>query len=72
MQQGRVTIHGSATPLEQWTNLSGHVEKFLIPAAAKPKLKSQLRGLGLTCATLFPDLEHLAQELNNRAFAAGR
>ena len=72
IQQGRVTIHGSATPLEEGPNLGGHVRKFLIPPSAKPHLKSQLRGLGLTCATLFPDLEHLAKELNDRKFAPGR
>jgi hypothetical protein len=41
------------------------MEKYLIPMAAKPKLRLTLRRLGVTDEKLFPDLDHVASELKN-------
>lgn len=41
------------------------VEKHLIPKEVKPKLRLTLRRLGVTGATLFPDLDHAASEIKN-------
>jgi hypothetical protein len=39
------------------------VKKCIVPKEAKSKLRLALRRLGLTEATLFPDLDHVAKEL---------
>jgi len=41
------------------------VAKYVIPKAAKPSLRLTLRRLGVTDATLFPDLDHVASEIKN-------
>jgi hypothetical protein len=41
------------------------VSKYVIPKDAKPKLRLTLRRLGVTDATLFPDLDHVASEIKN-------
>lgn len=51
---------GSITP-----DIISKVTKYVIPKAAKPKLRLTLRRLGVTDATLFPDLDHVASEVKN-------
>jgi len=41
------------------------VTKYMVPKAAKAKLRLTLRRLGVTDATLFPDLDHVASEIKN-------
>lgn len=41
------------------------VERYVIPKQAKPGLALTLRRLGVTAASLFPDLDHVAQELRD-------
>ena len=42
-----------------------NLEKHIIPKDAKPKLLLTLRRLGITDATLFPDLDHVAKEVRS-------
>jgi len=39
--------------------------RYVIPKDAKPNLRLTLRRMGITEATLFPDLDHVASELKN-------
>ena len=64
---GRVAQQGSLLTL----HLSGreavpeaHVTRLRIPADRKPALRDELRKLGLAWDTLFPDLDHVAREIN--------
>ena len=41
------------------------VTKYVISKNVKPKLRLTLRRLGITDATLFPDLDHVASEIKN-------
>lgn len=42
-----------------------NVKKYVIPKDAKSTLRLTLRRLGVTDATLFPDLDHVASEIKN-------
>jgi hypothetical protein len=55
-QEGKYSINPSEIP---------GVVKHLIPKEAKPKIRLTLRRLGVTGATLFPDLDHVASEIKN-------
>jgi hypothetical protein len=68
IQQSAFTIHGDATPLESTKGAGTFAHKLLLPAAAKELLRLQLRLLGFSLHTLFPDLEHLARDLTDLDF----
>ena len=57
------TIHGSQASLEEMKNNNKYLLKYVVPAEKKDNLRLQLAELGIREASLFPDLEHLAQEL---------
>lgn len=61
VQRAAFTVHGRADPL----NKQPYVIKFRVPASAKTTIKNQLTDLGYTVGKLFPDLEHLVQELKD-------
>jgi hypothetical protein len=42
------------------------VHRYRIPAAKKRQIEEQLRSVGVTYATLFPDLDHLSKEIRAR------
>jgi len=63
LQQSVFTIHGSAKPLEQFPNSDEFLMRFIIPPEMKPRIQDVLRLCGITQATLFPDLGHLADQL---------
>ena len=42
------------------------VVRLTVPAKSKRAIESELRSLGVTWATLFPDLDHLALEIRSR------
>lgn len=68
IQQSTFTIHGTATPIDALPGAASFTRRFTIPAAAKPFIGRQLAALGIRASTLFPDLEHLAQDLSRLAF----
>lgn len=68
VQQSCFTLHGRAEPLEQREVSSTYLVKVLIPSAAKEGLRQALALLGINRASLFPDLENLALELQGLEF----
>jgi len=62
-QQSVFTIHGSPTPLEEIQRHDEFLMKILVHQNAKAKIREDLRSLGIRLATMFPDLDHLADDL---------
>ena len=68
LQQSAFTIHNSDTPLEILVDnlkISGIMEKIIIPSTKKKYLLQQVEICGFSLIDLFPDIEHLAQQLKN-------
>lgn len=68
VQQGVFTLfHRNLTPLEELkdekTGKQQHIVKFLIPAAAKSKLRRELLLLQIDRLALFPELENVAARI---------
>ena len=63
VQLSGLTAHGSPTPLGDVEKLRPYLRMIEIPGDRKPHLRQQLEGLGIRSRTVFPDLEHLAQDL---------
>ncbi len=59
-----LTIHGSSQPLEGRDDSDRYLLKFVVDAAAKHDLRIHLERFGIRERNLFPDLEHLARDLN--------
>ena len=61
-QQGVFTIHHSDnTPLERWGG-GTHLWKYTIPRGSKRAIHDELRRLGVSELTLFPDQDRVAME----------
>lgn len=61
-QLGVFTIHhADRTPLERWGDRS-HLWKLIVPKACKTKIQGELRRVGITSLTLFPQLDNVALE----------
>jgi hypothetical protein len=67
VQQGVFTLfHRNLTPLEELKDKNDnqpHIVKFVIPAAAKPKLRQELLFLQIDRLALFPELENVAARI---------
>lgn len=63
LQQGSCfTLHmPGSSPIPQQGVL-----RLTVPAESKPGIERDLRALGVTWSTLFPDLDHLSQEIRSR------
>lgn len=60
-----MTVHRTATPLEEIPGLYDECcMEFKVPASAKAEVVANLRTYGVRQSTLFPDLQNLAEELN--------
>jgi len=68
IQLAEFTIHGTADPVETLPNHEKFLMKFIVPKTAKASLKQVLSLFGISQASLFPDLEHLATELRESRF----
>jgi len=67
IQRSAFTVHDSDTPLETLLgDYSAFLRKYDIAPKAKPRLRIQLEHLAIDTAMLFPDLDHLAADLNHR------
>lgn len=62
------TLHGSGLVLDQLPDSDGYLVKFKISHDAKPLLKEQLKFMGVRESNLFPDLDHLANEIRTLQF----
>ena len=69
VQQSAFTIHGSNTPIVDLPEADSYLSRILIPKKAKKSFRQILGLLGVSRATLFPDLENLAIELSSLDFA---
>ncbi|MCH8213442.1 MAG: FRG domain-containing protein [Proteobacteria bacterium] len=68
VQLSEFTLHGVPTSIEELPNSKKFLAKFVIPKAAKLRLKLALNLFGISESTLFPDLEHLAADLRKMRF----
>jgi len=66
LQLGGCTIHGTRKPLNETEGKEKFLRKFIIPAKYKEEFKEGIYKLGIRMSNVFPDLEHLAQELARR------
>ena len=62
-QQGAFTIHSSREPLENAERAEEWLHQIVIPANALNKVRLELRVLGVSRASLFPDLGSLAVQI---------
>ena len=65
VQQSAFTLHNSLRKLEEIASDS-MLSKIVIPAAVKAELAGELQALGITVSYVFPDSEHIAEELTER------
>ena len=65
VQRSRFTIHGGVIPLDDHPSAATFLDKWIVPAKARAPIRRQLRALGIDRASLFPDLENLAMDLND-------
>jgi len=63
VQFSTFTIHGSATPINGLDDVHKYLVEYEIPPEAKPQLLQALNLLGIRRSFLFPDLEHLANDI---------
>jgi hypothetical protein len=70
-QRGVFTIHHAEPhPLESYGDQS-HVWRFTVPAGQKASIQAQLRRIGITRLTLFPELDNVAIEAAEAAALGG-
>ncbi len=67
VQLSKFTIHGSGDPLDQRKGNDKYLVKYVVPEKVKDHLRQILFEYGVREANLFPDLEHLANELKQMA-----
>jgi hypothetical protein len=73
VQLGTHTVHGSACrPVDEHPKADQFLRKWIVPAAAKPNLRTELAGFGIKSAALFPDLQHLADDLAALTFSVNQ
>jgi hypothetical protein len=68
VQMSVFTIHGTSTPLEQIEGNENFLMKFEISAQGKKNLLNQLKLLGISERNLFPDLDHLSEDIASEEF----
>ena len=66
VQQGCFTIHSFAYPLETHKQAGRFLTKLVIPADRVRNLAFEVDVCGFRKGDIFPDLEHLANELRSR------
>lgn len=64
------TIHGSGLSVDDLENSDKFAIKFTISSNDKHNLREDLKRLGIRESNVFPDLEHLANEVSNTIFQA--
>jgi hypothetical protein len=67
-QQSAFTLHGRDDALDQVEKCDAFLARVRIPADAKEGFRQTLALLGISRASLFPDLENLARELRELEF----
>lgn len=57
------TIHGEGKLIENIEDNDNYLIKYRIPSASKEKIRKELKQLGIRESNLFPDLDHLGDEV---------
>lgn len=68
LQLSVFTIHGSGKAIDDLPNEKEFTLKFEIPDGEKVAVRKALKNLGIRESNLFPDLEHLADEVSDVIF----
>jgi hypothetical protein len=68
VQFSTATIHGTETAINLLPDASRYLVKYEIPPGAKAQLVQSLDLLGIKKSFLFPDLQHLAHDLQSIQF----
>jgi hypothetical protein len=68
VQLSTFTVHGTGKSIYDCAEIDDFLIKFLIPSNSKKLLRDELKYLGIRESNLFPDLEHLAQEIKSVTF----
>jgi hypothetical protein len=68
MQMSAFTIHAWEDPLEEYERSLDFLFKVKVPAERKAHIRRWLGRLGIKESYLFPDLEHLAQDVRAQCF----
>lgn len=68
VQSSEFTLHGTAHPIEELPSADRFVIRIKIPSTAKCEMKQMLNLLHIKDSYLFPDLEHLAKELQENQY----
>ena len=68
IQLSTFTIHGAGKSIYGCKDIENFLIKYLIPASSKKQIREELKYLGVRESNLFPDLEHLAQEIKSVTF----
>lgn len=63
-QQSAFTVHNSNKKLTSINN-ADLLMKYIIPAECKKKILDELKICGITLRSVYPDVEHIAQELKD-------
>ena len=70
VQLSTFTIHGAGRAVDDLDNHEEFTIKFIVPHDAKLDIREELKCLGIRESNIFPDLEHLANEVSNTIFQA--
>ncbi len=62
------TIHGSGLSIDDLENNENFTIKFIVPQEEKNNIRADLKRLGIRESNIFPDLEHLANEVSETIF----
>lgn len=63
-QQSAFTVHNTYKKLIEIDN-ENLLKKYTIPAECKKEIRNELNICGITLRTIYPDIEHIAQELKD-------
>jgi len=68
VQLSQFTLHGSDNSIEDIDNPDSFMRKIKISASKKAKISEELKFIGIRESVIFPDLDHLANEISNTYF----
>lgn len=63
VQQGNFTVHDTNVPLNHFEECNQYLRKIIIPSNLRGKFSSEIKLLGYSEQTIYPDIEHIANEL---------
>jgi len=63
VQYSRFTIHGRRAPLDNHPIADKMIQRVSVPGVARRDIMHELRAIGISRLTLFPDLDSLSEDL---------